>query len=213
MSNTPPSSQPANLPPLILASASPRRHALLAQLAIPFTVIAADIAECPLCHEIPLDYVRRLAKDKARHVAQRFPTAVVLGADTAVILEQHILGKPTGEQDAKQMLTRLSGRVHQVITGVAVLHHGRRFCRQADVSTEVRFRRLSALEIERYVATGEPFGKAGAYAIQGQAAAFVEHLNGCYTNVVGLPLQRTAALLRAAGLPITLAGHSEKNAW
>lgn len=213
MSNTPHSSQPADLPQLILASASPRRHALLAQLAIPFTVIAADIVECPLCHETPHDYVRRLAKDKARQVAQRFPAAVVLGADTAVILDQHIFGKPTGEQDAKQMLTRLSGRVHQVMTGLAVLQHGQRFCRQASVSTEVRFRRLSALEIERYVATGEPFDKAGAYAIQGQAAAFVEMLNGCFTNVVGLPLQHTAELLRAAGLPVTLAGHSEKNAW
>lgn len=212
-SNMPHAACPADLPQVILASASPRRHDLLARLAIPFTVVAADIAECPLCNETPHAYVRRLAQAKAQQVAQHFPTAIVLGADTAVIIDQQILGKPTGEQDAKQMLSHLSGRLHQVITGLAVLQYGRRFCRLASVSTEVRFRRLSALEIEHYVATGEPFDKAGAYAIQGQAAAFVEKLNGCYSNVVGLPLQRTAELLRAAGLPITFSGHSEKNAW
>lgn len=213
MSDAPHNAWPANLPQVILASASPRRHELLARLAIPFTIVAADIAEHPLCHETPHAYVRRLAKRKAQHVAQCFPAAVVLGADTAVIVDQQILGKPTGAEDAKQMLTRLSGRVHQVMTGLAVLQHSRRFCRQACVLTRVRFRSLSTLEIERYVDTGEPYDKAGAYAIQGQAAAFVERLDGCYTNVVGLPLQHTAALLRAAGLPITLSGRSEKNAW
>jgi septum formation protein len=202
----------ANLPQLILASASPRRHDLLATLGVPFTVLSADIVECPLANEAPYAYVRRLAKDKARHVAQRFPEAVVLGADTAVVIDQQILGKPAGEQDAKRMLRQLSGRVHQVMTGLAVLQYGRRFCRQASVSTEVKFRPLSASEIGAYIATGEPFDKAGAYAIQGRAAAFVEMLNGSFTNVVGLPLSCTATLLRAAGFPVTPSGHNGKSA-
>lgn len=213
MSNPHSSSLPADLPQLILASASPRRRELLAQLGMPFTVIAADIPEYPLAGETPHDYVRRLAKDKARHVAQRVPQAVVLGADTAVIVDQQILGKPSGAQDAIRMLDQLSGRVHQVITGLAVLHCCRQFCRQTSVTSEVRFRSLSASEIERYVASGEPFDKAGAYAIQGHAAAFVEMLNGSYTNVVGLPLTYSAAILREAGLPITFSGHNEKSAW
>jgi septum formation protein len=198
---------------VILASASPRRHDLLAQLAVPFTVMPADIEEHPLLHETPRTYVLRVAKDKANAIAQRFPDAVVLGADTAVIIDQRILGKPTGVEDAKRMLTQLSGRLHQVITGLACLQYRRQFCRQVSVCTAVRFRKLSAAEIERFVATDKPFDKAGAYAIQGQAAAFVEKLDGCYTNVVGLPLSHTAELLRAAGLAVTLPERSAKNAW
>jgi septum formation protein len=200
-------------PALILASASPRRRELLAQLAVPFAVLPADVDEQPLAGEAPTAYVRRLAQTKAQHLAQRFPEALVLGADTVVVLDGQILGKPGNVEAARQMLTRLSGRQHTVITGLALLQQGRQFVRLDTVSTLVRFRSLSQAEIERYIATGEPFDKAGAYAIQGEAAAFVESLEGCYTNVVGLPLRHTAALLRAAGLPAPMSSaHSGKSA-
>lgn len=188
---------------VILASASPRRRTLLAQLAIPFTVIPAEIEEQPFPGEDPHAYVIRVAEAKARHVAQRFPEALVLGADTIVVLDQQTLGKPTSVEEARQMLTRLRGRQHTVLTGLALLQHCRQFVRRDAVRTLVHFRPLSQAQIEHYLATEEPFDKAGAYAIQGEAAAFVEALEGCYTNVVGLPLQRTAALLQSAGLEIS----------
>ena len=196
---------PSALPPgppleLILASASPRRRELLAQLAIPFTVIPANIDESAWPDEVPRAYTMRVAHAKAQHVAQQFPTAVVLGADSVVVLDQQILGKPRDIEEARHMLTRLSGREHTVLTGVAVLHAAQQFVGLDAVSTLVRFRPLSAPVIEHYLTTGEPMDKAGAYAIQGAAAAFVASWDGCYTNVVGLPLRRTAALLQAAGL-------------
>ncbi len=205
---------PALTPPqVILASSSPRRHDLLAQLGIPFTVRPANIEEDRLPDEAPHAYVLRVAKAKAQHLAYQFPAALVLGADTTVVLGRQILGKPAGVEAARRMLAQLSGRTHTVITGLAVLHSVRQFACVDSVTTRVRFRRLSEAEIERYVATEEPFGKAGAYAIQGQAAAFVTALEGCYTNVVGLPLQRTAALLQAAGLQVKSPEHSGKNSW
>jgi septum formation protein len=147
----------------------------------------------------------RVAYAKAQHVAQQCPTAVVLGADSVVVLEQRIFGKPQDVEEARQMLARLSGRVHTVITGLAVLHQARQFVSLDAVQTLVRFSPLSSSVIEDYIATEEPMDKAGAYAIQGAAAAFVESWEGCYTNVVGLPLRRTAALLRAAGLHLPTA--------
>src|SRR5262252_6158601 len=198
---------PSALPPqapleLILASASPRRRELLTRLAIPFTVIPANIDESPLPNELPRAYTMRVAHTKAQHIAQQFPTAVVLGADSVVVLDQQILGKPRDLADARHMLTRLSGRQHHVLTGVAVIHQAQHFVRLDAVSTLVHFRPLSPSDIEPYLATGEPLDKAGAYAIQGAGAAFVAAWDGCYTNVVGLPLQRTAILLRAAGLHV-----------
>ena len=190
---------------LILASASPRRRELLAQLAIPFTVIPANIDESAWPNEVPRAYTMRVAHAKAQHVAQQFPTAVVLGADSVVVLDQQILGKPKDIEEARHMLTRLSGREHTVLTGVAVLHAAQQFVGLDAVSTLVRFRPLSASVIEHYLTTGEPMDKAGAYAIQGAAAAFVASWDGCYTNVVGLPLRRTAALLQAAGLHVPTA--------
>lgn len=184
----------------ILASASPRRRELLAQLALPFTVIPANIDERVLPNEVPRSYPMRVAYAKAQHVARQCPTAVVLGADSVVVLEQQILGKPQDVEDARHMLTRLSGRVHTVITGLAVLHQARQFVGLDAVQTMVRFHPLSSSAIADYIATGEPMDKAGAYAIQGAAAAFVESWEGCYTNVVGLPLRRTATLLQAAGI-------------
>ena len=196
---------PSALPPqapleLILASASPRRRELLTRLAIPFTVIPANIDESPLPNELPRAYTMRVAHAKAQHIAQQFPAAVVLGADSVVVLDQQILGKPRDLADARHMLTRLSGRQHHVLTGVAVIHQAQHFVRLDVVSTLVHFRPLSPSDIEPYLATGEPLDKAGAYAIQGAGGAFVASWDGCYTNVVGLPLQRTAILLRAAGL-------------
>ena len=202
MSTTP--ADAPTVPRVILASASPRRRELLSRLALAFTVIPADVDEQQRPGEAPLSYVRRLAQAKAAHIAQRFPEALVLGADTVVVLEQQVLGKPANVAQAQRMLTQLSGRQHTVITGLALLQHGRRLAWLDHVSTRVQFRVLSADEIAQYVATDEPFDKAGAYAIQGHAAAFVALVDGCYTNVVGLPLQRTATLLQAAGVPVTL---------
>lgn len=211
-------------PLLILASASPRRRVLLAQLALPFTVMPADIDEQPLPAETPRAYVRRIALAKAQHLAQLFPAAVVVGADTIVVLDEQILGKPHTAVAAQHMLRRLSGRQHTVLTAVAVVQQVRHVAQLDVVSTQVHFRPLQEMDIERYVATGEPLDKAGGYAIQGEGAAFVASLDGCYTNVVGLPLQRTAALLRSVGLaippriqgnataPATTQAHSEKNA-
>jgi septum formation protein len=133
-------------------------------------------------------------------VAQQCPTAIVLGADTVVVLDQEMLGKPRSADNARQMLSRLSGRQHTVITGLAVVHHAQHFVRLDTVRTLVCFRALTPADIDGYLATGEPFDKAGAYAVQGIGGAFVASLEGCYTNVVGLPVRRTAALLHAAGL-------------
>jgi nucleoside triphosphate pyrophosphatase len=197
-----PESLSAVAPTVILASASPRRRELLARLSIPFTVMPANVDEQLRPGETPLAYVVRLAQAKAACIAQRFPEALVLGADTVVVLDRHIMGKPEDVAHARRMLARLSGQQHTVITGLALLHHSRRLRYLDSVSTRVRFRPLAAAEIEQYLASGEPFDKAGAYAIQGRAGAFVAAVEGCYTNVVGLPVQRTAALLQAAGVPV-----------
>jgi septum formation protein len=212
MSMTSPASR--TVPLVILASASPRRRELLSRLAWPFTVMPADVDEQQHPGEAPLAYVVRLAQAKAAHIAPRFPDALVLGADTVVVLDQQVMGKPADAAQAQQMLTQLSGRQHTVLTGLALLQHGQRLMRLESVSTQVHFRVLSAQEITQYIATDEPFDKAGAYAIQGYAAAFVASVDGCYTNVVGLPLRRTATLLHAAGVPVTMPpAHSGKIAW
>jgi len=198
---------------LILASASPRRHHLLAQLGLPFTTIAANIDERHDPGEVPTAYVIRMAQGKAQHVSRQFPSALVLGADTIVALDQHILGKPRDLAHARQMLQRLSGQTHTIITGLALLQDNRNFCRLDIVKTQVRFRVLTEAEIDAYLVTDEPFDKAGAYAIQGYGGAFVTTYEGCYTNAVGLPLQRTATLLHAAGVHVpNPPGHTAQNA-
>jgi septum formation protein len=186
-------------PTLILASASPRRRELLATLALPFSVMPAHVDERHHAAEPPESYVVRLARTKAGQLAEQFPSAWVLGADTVVVLGQRILGKPADAAAARAMLSSLSGREHTVMTGVAVVHHGRRIMQCDVVSTRVRFHGLQAADIEAYIATREPFDKAGAYAVQGGGGQFVAALEGCYHNVVGLPLERTMALLRSAG--------------
>lgn len=184
---------------LILASASPRRQKLLSQLGTPFTVLPADIDERHHAGETPRDYVVRMSRTKAQKVARQYPDAWVLGADTIVTIDDRILGKPRDPADAAAMLSSLSGRVHVVMTGLALVHHGQGYTALETVSTRVYFRPLSEADIAIYIATEEPLDKAGAYAIQGYAAAFVDRYEGCYTNVVGLPIQRTVALLQGAG--------------
>jgi septum formation protein len=188
---------------LILASASPRRRELLTQAGFSFTVKAADIDESVLPGEDPEAYVTRLAREKAQAVFRlegrvtsdegRGDDVVVLGADTTVVLDGEILGKPVDKADAARMLRALSGRTHRVITGVAVVT-GRGVEVAAEV-TEVRFCELSDTEIAAYVETGEPMDKAGAYGIQGRAGKWIPRIEGCYFNVVGLPLARVATML------------------
>jgi septum formation protein len=189
---------------LILASASPRRQELLGLLGLPFEVIPSEVDEAALVRELgeqplPAEMARRLAEVKAADVAARHPDALVLGADTIVVLGDAILGKPVSPDDARRMLALLSGRTHQVITGIAL--RGGVSVSDA-VSTDVTFRELTSREIDAYVATGEPMDKAGAYALQGRAAVLIEGIHGDYTNVVGLPVPRLAILLRRSGIPI-----------
>lgn len=183
--------------PLLLASASPRRRELLAQLGVRFTVAAVDIDETPLPGESPRDLVLRLARAKAEAaVATADPGQWVLGADTVVVLGQAVLGKPQDEGAAEAMLRRLAARPHSVFSGLALARQGLP-TRTRAVRTRVWMRDLAAEEISAYVDSGEPMGKAGAYAIQGRAAAFVRCIAGSYSNVVGLPLYELDAMLRA----------------
>ena len=188
----------------VLASSSPRRRALLRRLGHPFRVIAPDIDETPRRGERPTAFVRRAAMEKALAVAARLPPLrrgrrrIVMGCDTIVVLGQRILGKPRDALEARQMLRALSGRTHVVLSGLYVrMESARERPRQRRrvVKTVVQFRDLSPDEIERYVATGEPMDKAGAYAIQGRAAAMVRAIRGSWTNVVGLPLAELVDLL------------------
>lgn len=186
--------------PLILASASPRRLDLLAQIGVELAAVdPADIDETPLPRELPAAYAKRLARAKAETVASRHLGAAVLGADTVVACGRRILPKAESEAEARACLELLSGRRHRVLGGVCLaLPDGRRIERL--VTTAVLFKRLSAEEQQRYLASGEWRGKAGGYAIQGLAAVFVRALQGSYSNVVGLPLYETNALLGGLGV-------------
>ncbi len=183
---------------LILASASPRRRELLTQLGVPFSVQPTDTDERVLSGELPEAYVRRMALDKLVAGQQTgLRTACVLGADTAVVCGDRILGKPRDREDAVQMLQMLSGQTHRVLSGVAVTDGVQ--VRQALSITEVTFSVISPAACIAYWDTGEPCDKAGAYAIQGRGAVFVTHIVGSYSGVVGLPLFETAELLRCFG--------------
>jgi septum formation protein len=179
---------------LILASASPRRAELLQNASIPFIVEPAHVAEQPTEDEQPLQYAQRLARDKARAIFARHPDSVVLGADTVVVVDEHLLEKPRDTRDAARMLGMLSGRAHQVITGVCVVATG--YEQTEAETTEVRFSAISESEVANYVQSGEPMDKAGAYAIQGLASRWVERIDGCYFNVVGLPVPRLYRMLQ-----------------
>jgi len=189
--------RPDGPPLLVLASRSPRRRELLWQIGVPHQVAAADIDEQPLPGESPADCVQRLALAKARTVP---PAGLpVLGADTAVVLDGQMLGKPADRAEGVAMLRRLSGRTHRVLTAVALVDgHGSRLAVSA---SEVEFRVLAEAECQRYWDCGEPRDKAGGYAIQGLGAVFISALRGSYSGVMGLPLFETAALLAAAGVP------------
>ncbi len=189
-------------PQFYLASASPRRRQLLEQLGLSFEVVVADVDEDPKPGEKPGDYVSRLAEAKALAVVERLgrPGLPVLAADTAVVLDGAILGKPEDREDAIAMLRRLGGRSHQVLSAVALWHAGR--VRVALSRSEVSFRAIDPAEAAAYWESGEPRDKAGAYGIQGMGGMFVEHLSGSYSGVMGLPLFETAALLKEAGIGV-----------
>ena len=188
-------------PVLRLASASPRRRQLLDLIGVPHVVTPADIDETPRAGERPDHYVMRLACEKGKAIWDRQKDLPVLGADTTVVVDEHILGKPESEADAISMLSRLSGRVHVVHTGIALrMPDGREF--MGISSTQVQFAHLAEAQMRAYWASGEPQGKAGGYAIQGLGAVFVSNLSGSYTGVMGLPLYETAEMLRAAGIPV-----------
>ena len=185
--------------PLILASASPRRAELLESAGIPFTTRPAEVDETPLEGEAPAEYVLRVARDKARAVAQdcRKSGTLILAADTAVVVGGTILGKPRDAEDARAMLKTLSGAVHDVLTGI-VLRAGDRDLEEV-TTTRVHLLPLTDSEIDWYIATGEPEGKAGGYAIQGRAARFIDWIEGSWSNVVGLPLATVYRMLKAVG--------------
>ena len=188
------------VPPLVLGSASPRRLALLRQIGLePATVDPAALDETPIARELPSAHARRLAEAKARAVAARHPGALVLAADTVVACGRRILPKAESASDARACLALLSGRRHRVYSGVALMTPGGQL-HQRLVRTDVAFKVLSAAECDGYLASGEWHGKAGGYAIQGRAAAFVRWLGGSYSNVVGLPLFEVAQLLAGLGL-------------
>lgn len=182
---------------LILASASPRRQELLRNASFEFEVRPSSIPEEPRPGEAPEEFVRRMAAEKALEVAAGSPEeALVLGADTVVIADHDILSKPADLEDAARMLRRLSGRSHRVLTGVCLVKALRTIEAQGESETRVWFRPLEEAEIREYVASGEPLDKAGAYGIQGRASRFVTRIEGCYFNVVGLPVALVDQMLR-----------------
>ncbi len=186
--------------PLILASASPRRVELLAQIGVtPDQILPAHVDEVALNDERPIDMARRLADAKAQEIQKAHPTACIIGADTVVAVGRRILGKAEDEAQARAYLALLSGRSHRVIGGIAILAPGGVSVIKA-ITTKVQFKRLSAQEIDGYIASDEWHDKAGAYAIQGRAGAFVKSINGSYSNVVGLAVHEVANTLKGIGV-------------
>lgn len=182
---------------LILASSSPRRRELLTQAALHFDILPADIDETQRPHEGPAAYVQRMALEKARAVHARHPEALILGADTTVVLNGEVLAKPADRADAERMLRALSGRTHHVHTGVVLLSASAQ--RTHVETTAVTFAPISEAELEHYIDSAEPYDKAGAYGIQGYAARWIPRIEGDYFNVMGLPLAITVQLLRELG--------------
>jgi len=196
-------------PQLVLASGSPRRRALIGQLGIDFTVVVPNVDETLLPGETPEQHTERLAQDKAKKVAAEHGDQWVLAADTAVVIDEKILGKPDDADDAFAMLSLISGRWHTVFTGYCLMNKAldKRF--SGTVASDVFIRSLTPEQISAYVATGEPMDKAGAYAIQGIGAGLVQQVRGSYTNVVGLPLAEVAILWeRIHGLQVLVGGQS-----
>jgi septum formation protein len=186
-------------PELILASSSPRRQELLREIGIPFQVHAANINEEQIGGEPPIAYALRLAQEKAQAVAAQYPQSYVLGADTIVVVDGEVLGKPKDHADAARMLRLLSGRGHEVTTAVSLVAPGTLAETRAS-TTKVYFREITKAEIQQYVAGGEPMDKAGAYAIQGGASRWTDRIEGEFSNVVGLPLSLVTEILKTTGL-------------
>ena len=185
---------------LILASKSPRRRYLLRQAGLDFEVIPSSIDESSIQMGAPETYVRVLAESKAREISERFPEAWVIGADTIVVIDGTILGKPASRAEARSMLMQLSGRTHRVLTGYCIRCKDANRSVSQTVSTDVHFKSLSADEIDWYIHSGEPFDKAGAYAIQGLGTFLVKAIHGSYTNVVGLPVCEVIEFLIREGI-------------
>ena len=183
---------------IILASSSPRRKELLEQVGLKFEIFSPDIDESVHVGESADHYVQRLAEQKAQAILAQFPDAIVIAADTSLVLDHKIIGKPESKQHAFEIWTALSDRQHDVLSGVCVRSSecDPNTIQSMVVRTQVHFRKLSQLDMEQYWATGEPIGKAGAYAIQGYAAQFIPRIQGSYSNVVGLPLYETLQLLK-----------------
>jgi septum formation protein len=186
--------------PLILASKSPRRRYLLEQAGLEFSVIPSNIDESRMPRSSPEAYVRILSEAKADSVSQKYPEKWVIGADTIVLNNGDILGKPESKDDARTMLQRLSGQTHQVLTGYTIVCKAKNKKFSETVKTDVRFKYLSDEEIDWYIHTGEPFGKAGSYAIQGIGTFLVKSIHGSYTNVVGLPVCEVIEFLIKEGI-------------
>jgi len=184
----------------ILASQSPRRRKLLSQLGAHFAVVSSGVEEKRLPGEAAAVYAARAAADKAAAVAQRRPDAWVLGADTVVVVDGEVIGKPRDRAHAARMLGRLSGRVHRVITAVHLRGPNGDAPQEVLVDSEVTFRRLAVRDIDAYLESDEPWDKAGAYAVQGRGASLVQSVSGSYTNVIGLPVAEVLVLLRRNGL-------------
>jgi len=184
---------------VILASASPRRRQLLAAAGIRFDAIESRVPEGHVAGEPPRDYAIRMARDKAAAVSSRWPDAIVIGADTIVVCETQILEKPSDAADARRMLAMLSARTHTVVTAFA-LARGGKIVESSPVESRVTFRKLTQAEVDDYIATGEPFDKAGAYGIQSIGGGFISHLEGSRDNVMGLPTERVIAALARQGV-------------
>lgn len=191
-------------PQLILASSSPQRKYLLEQVDLIFEVIPSAVDEKNILENSPEDHARRLAETKADAVARDYPDAHVIGADTVVVIEGNILGKPASKTEARGMLKKLSGRTHRVLTGYAVRCNRSLYLHSETVSTSVRFKSLTDRQIEWYLETKEPFDKAGSYAIQGKGAFMVRRITGSYTNVVGLPMSEVIDCLVRIGVAVHL---------
>jgi septum formation protein len=184
---------------LILASASPRRQELLRSVGLKFQIIPAHVNENCLAGESPRQHVKRLASDKAMVIAKKYPEAWVLGADTIVFIDGIVLGKPENKTQARKMLWKLSGREHKVFTGFTIAHVATDIYRTKVIQSAVQFKTIRPEEMDWYVASDEPYDKAGGYAVQGQGAYFIRSIRGSYTNVIGLPLCEVLEELKYLG--------------
>jgi len=195
-----------HLPKIILASGSPRRKELLSTLEIPFEIITSGVSEEVDPNLDPVEMVKVLAKMKATAVAKKIQEGLVIGSDTTIAFEDRTLGKPTSQENAKQMLEMLRNKKHQVISGIAILDSSSMRIEVGTVTTSIRMRNYSDQELIGYIATGEPMDKAGSYAIQGKGSSLIAEIEGCYNNVVGFPLCELVKLLEKFGVSVNLRG-------